>query len=384
MARKRKSRRTPGTGIIRPLQGGRAKASYPKPGGGYWTKNCHSVAEAEAWLASFEQRKEQKLELAGGQMVLRDWIDVWVNARPAHLKPTTKADYAYKLGQLSAIAETPLAELMPDMIDAALLALEREGIAHTTIKQVRGLLVRALREAVRRRYIAFNPAEAERTSRPPSKERTRLNAGQAHILCATASGFYAAAWPLLICCGFRAGELCGLRLTDVDLETCVIHVRQVVSDLRGETIVQDTPKTPASRRSVPFPRAHVRALQAHLDALEKRATLALRRGTWQEHGLLFPGKSGRPLNPTALRHALHDATDAAKLPPVTTHELRHTCAGFLEDLHTPEHIIAGILGHGPKNITRHYAPPPVENMRPWIEQVWTLVFAEEARQQKHG
>ena len=40
------NRRPPGTGIIRPLAGGRAKASYSNGAGGYWTRNCASAEEA--------------------------------------------------------------------------------------------------------------------------------------------------------------------------------------------------------------------------------------------------------------------------------------------------------------------------------------------------
>jgi integrase len=374
MARKRKQRRSPNTGAIRKVNG-RYKAAYPNPAGGHWTRTFDTVAEAERWLDSFRERKQQRLALTGGQQLTGTWLQTWLNLRPAHLKPTTREDYAYKLGLWSALSAFPLVDLMPDLIDDAQHELE-QTISAATVRQARGLLKRALQEAVRRRYMLSNPAEAERTSRPPTKAPTRLRAFQARVLCDAASGFYAAAWPLLICCGLRAGELCGLRRGDIDLDACVLHVRQGVSDLRGKAIVQDSLKTPASTREVPFPRAHAPALRVHLDRLMTRTRRGTRAGTWQEHGLVFPGRSGRPLNPTSLRHALRDVTDAARLPPVTTHELRHTCGGLLEALDAPEHIIAGILGHGPKKITRHYAPPSIETMRPWIERVWGAVFGE--------
>lgn len=386
--RKRRGRRAPGTGSIRPLGAGRVKASYPKPEGGHWTRNFDSVAEAEAWLDSFAARKESAPALAGGQQLVATWLQTWLDARPAHLKPTTRADYAHKLGLWSAIGAVPLADLLPDAIDAAQRELAAT-IADSTLRQARGLLRRALQEAIRRRYISFNAADTERTSRPRAKPRQRLSATQARALCAAASGFYAVVWPLLICCGLRAGELCGLRRGDVDLDACTLSVRQIVSDVpgrsEGRTIVQDTPKTVASIRTIPFPRAYAPQLQAHLDTLIRRAAAGMRATTWQEHGLVFPGKSGRPLSPNSLRHMLRAVTDAAQMPPITTHELRHTSAGLLEALDAPEHIIAGLLGHGPKQITRHYAPPSIESMRPWVERVWAAVFDTSAAvQQRTG
>ncbi len=369
--RKRPDRRPPGSGSIRRLANGTFKASYPKPGGGYWSKNCHSMAEAEAWLATFAAHKAAHLVVKDGRQTLGEWLQTWLNNRPAHLKATTREDYAYKLGFLTPLAHVLLVDLTVDMVDDFFRDLV-QTTAGTTVSQVRGLLNRAMREAYRRRYIAINPAEAERTSRPPQAPRRRLPARQAHTLLGYADGFYTVAWWLIVCCGLRAGEICGLRRVDVDLEAATISIVQQYTDVRG-TPTQQTPKTPASVRTLPIPRAVADMLHAHLARLDKRAHAGRLRGTWQDHNLVFPGKSGRPLNTTSLRHALRDLTDAASSPPITTHELRHTCAGILESLEAPEYIIAGILGHGPKVVTRRYAPPTVPTMRPWIERVYRAI-----------
>lgn len=374
MAAKRRKRRTPGTGTIRPLPGGRAKASYPNPAGGQWTRNCDSVAEAEAWLAGFEARKNDGQVLTGGQQTLRQWLQAWLNNRPGHLKPTTLHDYAYKLAYLEPLGDTRLDDLTADMVDELFRTLRRDGVADNTARQARGLLVRALNEAMRRRYILFNVAHAERGTRPEQKAITRLSRGNARVLLHYAEqSFYEVAFWIMLCCGLRAGEVCGLTWASVDLENAVLHVIEQYTDLDGKPI-HSTPKTPAGTRHVPIPRAVVDRLRKHAERLATRAERATRRGTWCEHDLVFPGKSGRPMSTNSLRHALRDVTDAASLPPVTNHELRHTCGGFLEDVLAPEYIIAGIFGHGPKKITRHYAPPPVENMRPHIEQVYSLII----------
>ncbi|HEU5088191.1 MAG TPA: site-specific integrase [Roseiflexaceae bacterium] len=372
MAARKRKRRSPGTGTIRPLPGGRAKASYPDGAGGHWTRNFDTVAQAEAWLDTFAERKKARQVLAGGQQPLGSWLQTWLDTRPAHLKPTTLADYAYKLGYLAPLADLPLVDLTADTIDDLFRDLART-VADTTLRQARSLLTRALKEAQRRRYIVYNVAEAERTSRPPVAPRRRLSAGNARALTRALEGdFYELAFWLILCCGLRAGEVCGLRRVDLDLEAATLTIAQQYTDVAGKATLS-TPKTASSARTLPFPRALLPLVRAHLARLDIRARRALRRGTWQEHGLVFPGRSGRPMNPTSLRHALRDATDAANLPPVTAHELRHTCAGILESLEAPEYIIAGILGHGPKVITRHYAPPSVPTMRTWVDQVHSRI-----------
>jgi integrase len=372
LAAKRRKRRAPGTGTIRRLPGGRAKASYPNPAGGHWTRNCDTVAEAEAWLDGFVEREKAGQVLTGGQQPLGTWLQTWLDTRPARLKATTLNDYAYKLGYLAPLSSARLDDLTADMIDAFFLDLSRT-VAGNTVRQIRALLVRALNEAIRRRYLLHNVAVAERGPRPEQKPARRLSAGNARVLLRYAAGdFYECAYWLMLCCGFRAGEVCGLTWARLDLDGAVIHIAGQYTDVRGVATWQ-TPKTAAGARHVPIPRAVAELLRAHRVRLDARAQRARRRGTWQEHDLVFPGRSGRPLNPTSLRHSLKDVTDAAKLPAITSHELRHTCAGFLEDALTPEYIIAGILGHGPRVITRHYAPPTVDTMRPWIERVYAAI-----------
>ena len=81
------------------------------------------------------------------------------------------------------------------------------------------------------------------------------------------------------------------------------------------------------------------------------------------------------MNPTSLRHQLKRLTDACKLPPVTTHMLRHTAGKFYTDITTPQDVKTAILGHAP-NITGHYAPPDAEAMRPWVERVHAVLVGE--------
>jgi integrase len=159
----------------------------------------------------------------------------------------------------------------------------------------------------------------------------------------------------------RAGEICGLRWGDVDLDTCTLHILQAYNEVRGVT-TQDKPKNDKTRH-VAFPRAFVPLFERHKRAYLKRAARGMGAGTWKEHGLVFPGRSGMPMNPNSLRHQLHDLTDAAKLPPVTTHMLRHTAAKFYTDVGTEHMMTKAILGHTP-DITGHYAPPDPDAMRP--------------------
>ena len=312
-------------------------------------------------------------------------MDAWKEreARDRDWKAKSVADVAWKLGYVKPfLGDMALADVMPDDVDAMMDALSKD-LAQTTVRQIRAYLFQVFEAARERRYITFNPViKPSRRKRAKQKEPVRLSLPQAALLIRTAEpSFYALAWWLILTLGLRAGEVCGLRWGDVDLDAGVLHVLQQFTDVRG-TATQDKPKNDKTRH-VPIARAFVPLFAAHKKAYLIRAARGMRAATWKEHGLVFPGRSGVPMNPTSLRHQLKDLTDAAKLPPVTTHMLRHTAGKFYTDLQAPSNITGAVLGHTP-NITGHYAPPDADAMRPWTEQVWRALSGEVERQRKTG
>jgi len=71
--------------------------------------------------------------------------------------------------------------------------------------------------------------------------------------------------------GMRAGELCGLRVCDVDPSRKLVRVRQAV--WRGQV---QTPKTKNAIREILIPVEIVDALRAHISP-ERRASFSPRR-----------------------------------------------------------------------------------------------------------
>lgn len=390
MARKRKPkpRRAPGTGYIRVIPNGRAKAHFPKAGGGYHTKWCDSEAQAEEWLDDLVARSKEQYDVAGGLQSNETWINRWLgyqeNDPDYPLKAKTLADYRFKLGYaLDLVGPRIIIETKADHIDDA-LRLIRKSLAQNTVSQIRNLLWRAFEEAVARGYIDRNPVlrpkrRPRRRKGQDAKRKTvyRLTLQEtARLLLVASSRPEYLAWWLLLCLGLREGEVIGLRRSDINLETATITIAQQYTQLEGRAY-KETPKTEYSERELPFPRELVPFFREYLDWLTKRAAKALRRGTWQEHGLVFPGKSGRPMNPTSLYHMLKRMLPIAKLPSmVNVHHLRHTAAKFYTDLLAPDVIRGAIAGHSPKTITDQYGKPDLETLRPWVEQVYRQIQDE--------
>lgn len=376
---KRRSRRTPGTGYTTKAPNGTYTAYFPKIGGGYHVRRGFDTsAAAEAWCDSLLTQRDAKLDVGSGQQRVSVWMARWVDraAKDREWKAKMVADVAYKLGYVKPyLGGMALADVLPDHVDQMLDELSKD-LAQTTVRQIRNYLYQVFEEARGRRYITFNPVlKPQRRKRAKQREPQRLNAPQAARLMTVAEPtFYGLAWWFLVLLGMRAGEVCGLRRGDIDVEQATVTIAQEATDLRGKVHL-DMPKGDKVR-TVPIPRALLPILDQHLQHVTRRAAQGMQRGTWQEHGLVFPGRSGKPMNPTSLRHMLKDLTDSCHLPPVTTHMLRHTAGSLYTSLGCPENIVAALLGHAPGTITRHYAPPDVEALRVWVEQVYQLLDGE--------
>lgn len=380
MARKRKddSRRKPGTGYATQAPNGTWTGHYPKAPRGYHVKRgFDSRAAAESWCDTLLERQTKKENIGKGQQAVSTWMHIWKEreGRERDWKAKMIADVEWKLGYvLPYIGKMSLADVMPDDVDTIWDELGK-SLAQSTVRQIRNYLYQVFEAARERRYITFNPViKPARRKRPKQKEPQRLNVSHAALLLRTAEGtFYHLAWWLILTLGLRAGEVCGLRWGDVDLEGAILHITQEVTDVRG-VATKDKPKNDKVRH-VPIARALISLFHAHKTWYLQRATRGLQKGYWQEHGLVFPGRGGRPLNPVSLRHQLKDLTDKAKLSPITTHNLRHTAAKFYTDVGTEHTMTKAILGHTP-DITGHYAPPDPDAMRPWTEKVYSRVVGE--------
>lgn len=373
MPRKRKpERRAPGSGYLTTLASGKVKAHFPKADGrGYHVRTFRDRTEAARWLDGLTADAAAHYDVSGGRTPFRAWVDSWLQARAAEDPPpkaTTLADYAFKLGYpVDLMGDTPIGDLLPDHIDAAMTKIQKR-LAATTARQIRNLLRQVFAEAIRRRYISHNPADAPKRRRAPERKAPhRLSADQAaRLLVAAAGRPDELAWWLILTLGLRAGEVCGLRCGDIDLAAGVLTITQQVTTLGGKRHIS-TPKSDHSARALPIPRAILPALRA-------------RCATRAADAYLFAGRDGGALHPTSLLHMLrHKRVKdkpaeglyvTAKLPEtITVHHLRHTAGQLYADAGASEHYIAAILGHSATTITRHYAPPSLSALCPFVDAV---------------
>ena len=134
--------------------------------------------------------------------------------------------------------------------------------------------------------------------------------------------------------GLREGEIFGLRWRDVDLEARTIQVCSQYT--HGEFV--EFPKTDAGVRVVP--------VEPELAGVLAEWKLAQEHDRKQPESLVVSTRTGGPIHASNfLPREFYPALEAAKLPRVVFHSLRHTYKTILVSSDTPPAVVHTILGH---------------------------------------
>lgn len=132
---------------------------------------------------------------------------------------------------------------------------------------------------------------------------------------------------LMLACGLRRGEVCGLMWSDVDFDSQVIHVRHTCILVRGLERVEERTKTRAGRRDIPMPDWLVSVLKS-----EKAKSNSIyvspkpngdhhTQGSWRHMWQLVTRREIRSATPNDKHTDCPRVLDFHCHP----HQLRHTC-----------------------------------------------------------
>jgi integrase len=240
--------------------------------------------------------------------------------------------------------------LTPQHIQAFYAQKMKEGLKPRSISAIHAVLHNALENAVKWSLVSRNVAALVSVPRAEVHEVHPLTSDEVYKLIEVAKDHWFR--PILILAvttGMRRGELLGLRWDDIDLKKGVLHVRRTVNKYPGYDlypgfeIIENDPKTRASRRRILLPDVTINALKdqrvlqqaARVEAGEK----------WQEKNLVFSDQYGDFLNPLRVGRHFHALLDKAGLPHMRFHDLRHSAATILLTMGVHPKVVQELLGH---------------------------------------
>jgi integrase len=340
---------------FRDLQG-RTRHRYRDPRGRRLENKTHARQALRAYL---QQRGEG---VGGDDPRLAEWTAWWL--AQLDLRPTTIADYRYKIGLLPDwLMRKRLAQITPMDVHEALAELASSETVHgkpragSTVAQVRTVLGNCLHVAERYGHVTRNAARLAAPVAYQHAEVDPLDVGEARALLKQVDGHrLGSLFTVALSLGLRQGECVGLEWSDVDLEAGTLSVMRQITRTNEHVEAEGTPKTRRSRRSLILPRVCVDQLLRHRRLQEAERAEADEWGDseWIDRDLVWPSTRGTPLSPSNLRRLLRRQCELAGIRQVTFHTLRHSAATLLLAQGVPSAVILDVLGHQDVRMLRRY------------------------------
>lgn len=186
------------------------------------------------------------------------------------------------------------------------------------------------------RYVAHDALDGVVLPKPPRTAQRFFSVEEVQRILAAAPEPDRTFYWLAVETGMRAGELCGLRVSDFDLECGFVSVRQSV--WRGR--FQSPKSENAIRRFAVSPR-----LLAHIMDY-------LKRWTPNERRLLFATRNGTPWDANLLvKRKLYPLLDSVGIERGGLHAFRHTNSTLMDRLRVPLKVRQQRLGHSEASLT---------------------------------
>lgn len=321
-----------------------------------------------------EKHGANDLPAQGKPLTVEQWMNHWYKRiLPRTAKPYTLAGYNAKVNQyiIPLLGHIRLDKLTPEHIEDAWDRLLDEGnpihprhdpetgevlgLSQNTIHQTHRILSRALKVAVQRKRIRFNPAASEMMQTPPREDQPLepMTEVEVDAVLDTCRGQWnAARWNVALAIGLRQGEALGLRWEDVDLDTGEIHIRQTLMRLTGKGIVYGTPKSKTSRRSFQLPGSlHARLREHRKEQNARRLELG---SHWTDSGLVFTLEDGRPLDPSVDAGRWRRLLQEAGVKHYRLHDARHSAGTMMVSEGVDIRTAMAILGHSQLSVTMRY------------------------------
>jgi integrase len=248
--------------------------------------------------------------------------------------------------------------------------MSRAGLAPLTVRGRLSSVRRVLRAAVADGILMRDPTAGVKAPRTPTTEETNIptTAEVAALLAHLREPFRAMATVCALA-GLRLGEVGGLQAGDLDAAAAVLRVRRQSQPVRGAGMGAVPPKSASSVRDVPVPAELVRILDD--------AQRGLPAGAW----LWSSPATGHPWRPSTLHKHMAEAAEAAGVPGIGWHSLRHYYASGLIRDGLDAVTVAGALGHSSPSVTlsvyAHVWPDASGRVRASSQSLATALLGDE-------
>ena len=284
------------------------------------------------------------------EMCLLDYVKTWLTTfKTDTVKPSTyeRLESSIKAMSTFPIARQRIKDITAFDIQIYVNDVADKGYSLSTIKKLLRIVTAPLRQAAALHFIPADPSAGVRLpTRDKIKKKTKetrpyTEAEQEKLwaMIESSNNVAGSVIGLMLETGLRCGEALALRWRCVDIQRKRLRVEATIlnSATTGRSIIQESPKTVSSRRTVPLTPRAIKLLTS----LQGKAT-----SEW-----VFENEDGNRITYEALRWNTKKLCADAGVEYLGEHVFRHTFATNCYYKNVDVKILSRILGHADVNIT---------------------------------
>ncbi len=316
-------------------------------------KYFKKLQECRKWIADAQFEDGHGNINASRDMTVDAWFEYWIeNIKAGNVKTRTLQNYKdrYYHNIAPFIGKMLLADVKPLHCQNVLNQMAGAGYCSSTIGLARITVATLFGSAVENQLICNNPVS--KTVRcaggtEPKPERVLTHEEQRIFLEAIKGKSNYNQYAFVLQTRLRAGELAGLKWSDIDFGRGMLNVARTV-DYRSNGAGWEIrkPKSRAGMREVPLTKEALRILGNQKRKVQSISVLEME---YQE--FVFLSKNGNPIKNSTFNKDLARICGKAGLEHFSMHTLRHTFATRCAESGLKPKTLQSILGHSNIGIT---------------------------------
>ena len=333
-----------------------------KYNGKQYTGYAKKLTDAKKAMRDKRYEVEHGIYCKGQNTIFDAWFMEWFEVyKKPKLKDTTADAYlrSYNRNIKPVFGKMKIKNIRGDQLQR-FLNEKAEAYSKREVTKQKDLLSGCLKQAVKNGMIIKNPMD--NTTAPkyrPVKKKKALSVSQeAEILEAAKDSGYFQIYRTAALTGMRIGEILALSWDSVDFDREEIRIIHTLSYLSGRGLYLDTPKTEASRRTIPMHKGTeiYNLLKARRKEQRRQQLHAGKYWTSDINNLVFTTTEGHAIHATMvrrdLRQILKDLQAAGSdIEECTPHTLRHCFATRCIEAGMDPKTLQAIMGHSSIQMT---------------------------------
>ena len=321
-------------------------------------KNFYGKSKKEVQTKIDEYKRQMLISIPiEKEMTVANWFYSWLfDYRKQDLKPKSFQRYhgIYKnYISESELGNIKLQDLRTTHLQRYYRSLLNDKVTPTTIKQINTNLKTCLGEAEKQGYIQKNWCKLVTLPKIDNDKEVKVltKEEQQRFLEAIKGHELEMLFTLALGTGLRIGEILGLKWSDIDFKANELTVNRSIQrvaiyqddEIVGYEVIEQTPKTKNSIRTIPVPANIIYKLKAYKK--EQIENILLVGEAYNNRNYIFCDKLGNPIEDKKPGRNLKSILKQLDIEPMKFHALRHTYATRLFEANIPPKTVQHLMGH---------------------------------------